>query len=267
METANPLLLSDIELRKHNSRQLEAISPEAIGQQASSIRPSAKFICGANGCQVQPYPGFAVLSMVSGCADNAPLAEVLRNLAGRISLLNAEKNTYYILPEHSWHQTMANTLSDAKYQEYIINKGLSNIFPNIAGDALSSIYLERNPGPLKMKMLGINIFGGCLAVLGIFNSDSDYRAVTDFRTQFYGSHGIREAGVRWTRPFVGHITLAYLGRAISHPEKEQLVAAVNKANAYMAGQEPVFHMASAELRAYADLAKFDAIEGIPELIF
>ncbi|NJK98091.1 MAG: hypothetical protein HC905_27125, partial [Bacteroidales bacterium] len=135
-----------------------------------------------------------------------------------------------MLPEHSFHQTIANTLSDKRYFENIVDKGFLDSFPEKVENAFQNVRLSYRTELLQMRMTGLNVFGSCVALLGVFDKEEDYDTVISFRKQFYGNPVMQQSGICWTRPFIGHITLAYLGRELNHTERLMLESAVNEVN-------------------------------------
>lgn len=172
-----------------------------------------------------------------------------------------------MLPEDSYHQTIANTLSEHRYTENIVNRGIVGVFPDIVRNAFNSIKLDGIKSPLKMNMIGLNIFGSCIALLGEFEEETDFNTLMSFREQFYYDPELRNLDVKWTRPFVGHITFAYLGREINETDRAVLVDTINEINRSFTYTNAVFNIAHAELRSYADLSSFHSKPEYPSYHF
>jgi hypothetical protein len=88
-----------------------------------------------------------------------------------------------------------------------------------------------------------------------------------FRDSFYGNPDLGAIGLRRTRPFIGHVTVAYIERKIPTPEQNRLVVALNRLNERLAGREMVFSIRKAEMRWYDDLAGFTRRPGYPTYSF
>ena len=160
-----------------------------------------------------------------------------------------------MLPEASYHQTIANTLSDKRFFENIVNNNILDSFPGIMGKAFDSIQIKRYM-PIKMRMIGLNVFGSCLALLGVFGEEEDFNAILSFREKFYGNSELDNLNIKWTRPFVGHITIAYLGRDINEEERFLLANAINNINKNFDFSRAYFNILQCELRSYTDLSHF-----------
>ena len=107
-----------------------------------------------------------------------------------------------------------------------------------------------------MNMIGLNVFGRCIALLGEFEEEADFNTLMSFREQFYDDPELCNLDVKWTRPFVGHITFAYLGREINEIERAVLANTINEINRSFTYTNAVFSIAHTELRSYADLSSF-----------
>jgi len=257
---------TDFDYKLYQERQQYAISPENIESQAQAFRCSDKFILDRETWDIIDYKGFAVVSMVQNNPSNDRLLNFLDSsrefLASKLNLPEA----YYFLPRESYHQTIANTLSDKRYLENIVNKGIEPVYHEFIKETFSSIALPLLQQPLKMTMIGVNIFGSCIALLGIFNHMEDYNMISGFRQQFYQSDNLNKLDIKWTRPFVGHITLAYLGRNLELAEKKLLADTINELNAFVPN-ELIFNIAKAELRKYNDLSCFQRNPEFPVFHF
>jgi hypothetical protein len=106
-----------------------------------------------------------------------------------------------------------------------------------------------------------------LGVLGAFENEADYRRILHFRSGFYSDPGLAALDVRMTRPFIGHITLAYIETDLTGEQRQQLAAAVHALNGQLKEAEPVFHFSSTALRRYEDLSAFRWKDGFPRYHF
>ena len=81
-----------------------------------------------------------------------------------------------------------------------------------------------------MRLIGLSIFGTALGLLGVFENEVDYCRILDFRSAFYSDPGLQALDIRMTRPFIGHITLAYIESDLHAWQREKLAAAVHNIN-------------------------------------
>lgn len=268
MNTAFETLTADFNYSAYQERQLFAITHDYIDNMASTFKCSNQFVNTGGEWHINDYRGFAVVSMVENNPDNGALLsfldEIVSDLNERINL----EDDYFFLPEDSYHQTIANTLSDKRYIDNIESKGLDNAYHEIVGEAFSDIVLPNLHVPVNMSMVGLTVFGSCIAMLGTFDREKDYDHVYSFRKQFYNSESLKKLGIRWTRPFVGHITLAYLGREIDALGRILLARSINAVNVNIRKYGgSTFHIAKTELRKYDDLSCFQSMPEYPEYHF
>jgi len=101
-------------------------------------------------------------------------------------------------------------------------------------------------------------------VLGVFDREADFHRVLHFRDHFYGDARLASLGVRRTRPFIGHITLAYVEQELDDATRTQLVDVVTSINRELSLHTLHFHLPAAELRAYRHLAEFTPLPGLPQ---
>ena len=109
---------------------------------------------------------------------------------------------------------------------------------------------------IRMKMIGISVFGTAIGILGSIASEQEYEAITAFRSGFYADNRLAALDVRLTRPFIGHITLAYIEDVLSEAEKETLSSVLNRLNREIESAELYFVIGHTGLRRYHHLAEF-----------
>jgi hypothetical protein len=88
--------------------------------------------------------------------------------------------------------------------------------------------------------------------------------VLHFRDHFYGDARLADIGIRRTRPFIGHITLAYIERELDDATRARLVDLVISINRELSLHNLQFHLPAAELRAYRHLAEFTPFPALPQ---
>lgn len=265
MNTAFEKLTTDFSFNEYQQRQLLSVSPLNIDQQSDLIRCSDNYIFHENNWNISEYKGYVVLSMVEQNTENDRLFIFLKHLK---NLLDEKINTtpsWYLLPENSYHQTIANLLSDVRFKENVVNKGLESNFPQLVKEAFASINIEKQHKAIQMEMLGLTVFGSCIALLGRFNNPADYNSIIEFRRQLYSSN-LKELNIKWTRPFVGHVTLAYLGRNYNLSDKIILSQTIKEINQSLPPNLK-FNITMSELRSYQTLSQFDCKPEYPRFSF
>lgn len=247
----------------YQTRQFHEVSPQGLRARAERLVPGEKFLFKAGAWAPRPYPGHAVVAMAGGLHENQTLVGQLRSIQNQLSYNLADPSALYLLPEASFHQTLANTLSADRHQRWIIDRGLAADYPGqVAGtfeDMPPSLSLDR----LSMRMIGLSIFSNALGVLGVFDEAIGFQRVLHFRDHFYGHERIGLLGIRRTRPFIGHITLAYVERALDTEAKGRLVEVAEAINRLLAEGDLRCYLPKAELRAYDHLAEFKPLPGLP----
>lgn len=247
----------------YQERQLREISPAGLAARAAKLAPAEQFRFRRGQWSPAPYPGHAVVSMVAGPDENRALSEPLREFQRVLLAGLPEPGLLYPLPEESFHQTIANTLSGDNHQRLIVDTGLAADYPRIVTDTFTDFPVAAESAPLAMRMVGISIFGTAVGLLGIFNSEKEFQRVLHFRDHFYGHPRIDALGIRRTRPFIGHITLAYVERELDDAARARFVEVIASINRTIALQVLQFHLNFAELRAYDHLAEFKPLPGLP----
>src|ERR1700743_1182939 len=207
---SQPASITDLSFEDYNKRQLYEISAERNSERALSTKPAGNFIYNGNSWQPQEYEGFAVVSMLSENEENGYLAKRLIELQKELQYNLTPNNGFYFLPADSFHQTVANTLSADRFKNHILNAGLEDAYPAMVAKAFENIPASDNAEPIRMKMAGLSIFGTAKAITGVFENEDDYDRIVTFRSGFYGDKQLAQLDIRMTRPFIGHITLAYV---------------------------------------------------------
>lgn len=263
----------DFSFDEYTRRQFRELEPDQLHRRALSLEPSGHYRRNGHGWIPQPYPGFAVVSMVNGEPANEDLPGILESVQAALWEHCPWGESLYFLPASSFHQTVANTLSEDRFVEHIARPGLEGEYPRRLAEAFARIpgRRARTPvaageavgqqapaplAPLAMQLIGLSIFGTALGVLGIFEEEESYQHILRFRSAFYGDPVVEAFGVRRTRPFIGHVTLAYVETVLDPTEREELASAAHSLNQALFAERPVFYLAPAELRRYDHLSEF-----------
>jgi hypothetical protein len=255
---------SELSFAAYQERQLHEISPAGIAARAAKLRPAGQFHYQDGSWVPNPYIGNAVVTMVASTPANAPLVSALTSLQSGLLERLASPRTVCPLPAASFHQTIANTLSADNHQRLVVDRGLAVEYPAIVTNTFSHIPALATREPLTMRMVGLSIFGTALGLLGIFVREEGFHRVLHFRDHFYGDARLAEIGIRRTRPFIGHITLAYIECELDAATRDRLVDLVISINRELALQNLHFHLPAAELRSYRHLAEFTPFPGLPQ---
>jgi hypothetical protein len=209
------------------------------------------------------YEGFAVVSMLNENGGNEPLAARLKEVQNELRYNLQPRYAFYQLPADSFHQTVANTLSADRFKKNILDAGLEAEYPAFVLNAFEQIPPSPVELPIDMKMIGLSIFGTAIGMLGIFEREEDYNRILNFRSGFYADPKLSQLDVRMTRPFIGHITLAYIEHALNKNQKNHLAGVINELNATLAGEDNYFRIAQTGLRRYHHLAEFIKQDNYP----
>ena len=260
------LAATDMELSfaAYQERQLHEISPAGVAARAAKLRPADQFRYQDGTWVPNPYIGHAVVTMVGSTPANAPLVSALSSIQSSLLTGLAAPRTFCPLPAASFHQTIANTLSAEKHQRLIVDRCLAADLPGIVTHTFADIPATGARDPLTMRMVGLSIFGTAIGLLGVFDREAGFHRVLHFRDHFYGDVRLADLGIRRTRAFIGHITLAYIEQQLDDATRARLVDLVISINREPSLHNLHFHLPAAELRAYRHLAEFTPFPGLPQ---
>lgn len=256
-------IISDIPFEEYNKRQFYEISAERIRERAFNAKPAGNFLYNGNAWVPQEYEGFAVVSMLNENEGNEPLCTRLIEIQKELQYNLQPTYAFYQLPAESFHQTVANTLSADRFKKNILNAGLEKTYPRMISDVFKSIPTIENNEPIFMKMAGLSIFGTAIGMLGIFENEDDYNRITNFRSGFYSNKQLAKLDVKMTRPFIGHITLAYIENLLNKNQKDHLATVVNEINESLSQERNYFNISNTGLRRYHHLAEFIKKDNYP----
>ena len=254
--------IEDLTYEEYQQKLLSEISEELILKRSEKLKRAHHFSYENNAWKPLPYEGAAVVSMLNQSKKNDDLISRLNEVQHTLKE-KVEPNSLYFLPEDSFHQTIANTLSADRFQKNIIEAGLESTYPNIVQQAFSEISLVNSEQEISMKMIGLSLFGTALAMVGIFENENDYEVLTHFRRSFYSNKELNEVGVQMTRPFIGHITLGYIETELNEQGRVRLADSIIVINETLKEEDNFFKIATAELRRYHHLAEFLRPENYP----
>jgi 2'-5' RNA ligase len=264
----------ELGFEEYTARQYRELDADRLLERAMQVRPSGNYRYDGFRWLPQPYPGFAVLSMVDEHPGNQTLPGFLAALQERLVEGCPWEGAIYLLPPDSFHQTVANMLSEQRFLQRVAEAGLEEKYPGMVEQAFQGMEMERRGaveaqrrGPVELELIGISIFDTALGLLGVFGEEEHYRRILRFRAGLYGDRGLAALDVRMTRPFIGHITLAYIEKELSDEQRRQLAEAVGLLNRQVKEIRPVFSFSGTGLRRYEHLSAFIRSDGYPRYEF
>jgi hypothetical protein len=263
----------DLSYKDYMDRQFRELEEDRLQERALALRPSNNYKRNGVGWVPQSYPGFAVISMVDENQENDGLTAMLKAVQMDLQEQCPWEESLYLLPPGSFHQTVANNLSEERFVQHIQRPGIEPIYPDIVARAFTR--LPSLPHRvLPMRLIGVSIFGTALGALGVFDSEAAYRRVLDLRAGYYADQHLSALDVRMTRPFIGHITLAYIEADLDAAQRETLAATVydinrrwptgsRESSAPIEQVLPTFNLSLTGLRRYHHLSAFHREEDYP----
>jgi 2'-5' RNA ligase len=264
--------ITDLNYIDYHYKQWKELTYEQQVYKANNIKNANNFIYSNNIWQALPYYGFGMITMLNQHEKNHILSNHLLEIQQKILNLMEEKTNksihekVYLLPEESFHQTIANALSNTRFDQNITEKKLSTTYSDNIAEALSSYKKIGSDNYIKMKMIGVGIFGNAIGLLGVFNDPFDYNSILHFRNYFYNHPSIINLGIQRTRPFIGHITLAYIENDLSLIEKKALVEVTSFINAQWQNEKHKFYIEQTALTSFQNLASFKIFQQIQPII-
>lgn len=213
-----------------------------------------------------PYYGYAIVSMLSDSALNTPLINYIKQLRITLKKLLNASPSFYMLPAQSYHQTMANTLSGQRFAASVKSRDAEEQYIQHISEALTAIRAHSAKAPLKLHIEGLHAFGSCIALLCSVSED-DYEIIKNFRYQFYNYPSFDKYGVKCTRPFIGHITVAYMVRQLALNERDNIAQKIIELNEGICDINLDFYIERCELRQYNNLSAFHSKPTYPAYNF
>ena len=107
--------IADLDHDVYLKHQWHEISPSQIEEHARKVKPANHFGFQTGIWRPKAYEGFAVVSMMDNDAPNSVLYSELKAIQDELINL-FDRDAFYLLPPSSFHQTIANTLSDSEIQ-------------------------------------------------------------------------------------------------------------------------------------------------------
>ncbi len=279
-------MAQDLSFSAYTARQFHELEQGQLISRASEVRPSGNYRYEDGQWIPNPYPGFAVITMVSDHPRNASLPEALTEVQRDLVSSCPWEGSLYLLPPSSFHQTIANTLSASRFLEHIYNPGLEPDFPGWVGEAFKGIAGDARAiagdangiartdmgtmgarGGFVMNLIGLSIFGTALGALGVFENQSAYQKILRFREGLYGDEVMGGLDIKCTRPFIGHVSLAYVAQELTPTQKRALGASVYQINQDHFRTPLSFYLDQTGLKRYEHLSEFKTAPSYPSYYF
>jgi hypothetical protein len=254
--------ITDLNYIDYHYKQWKELIYEQQVYKANHVKVANNFSFNNNEWNALPYYGFGMISMLYQHEKNVLLSQQLVDTQEKLMQLLQEKTSIeihgkiYLLPENSFHQTIANALSNAKYDLNIAEKGLMETYPENIKKILKTYKSVFDHKTLRMKMIGLGIFGNAIGILGVFDDPFEYNSILHFRDHFYNNEMVTGMGIQKTRPFIGHITLAYIESDLSLIEKKALVEVTTTLNEQWQNEKHFFYIDHTQLTSFSNLANF-----------
>ncbi|MBC7921477.1 MAG: hypothetical protein H7Z75_10380 [Ferruginibacter sp.] len=267
MDVLENALVREFDYPAYQQRQHLETTKKQLVERARKLRKADHFALEGGQWKSLPYVGYAVVSMVDNNPGNESVGNRLREMQSRLAKGFRRPSAFFPLPPDSFHQTVANTLSNERFRQHIADKGLAADYPALLGKAFGEFPAAIHSGPIRLRLGGLSLFSSAVGVLGTFEEEGDFQRVLDFREHVYSNAGLNGLGIQRTRPFVGHVTLAYLEEELTRQEKAVLINTCVAINHELKNQALHFLLSRTELRRYQDLAGFHTEPGYPSYSF
>jgi len=270
-ESAVPI--TDLNYIDYHYKQWKELTYEQQVYKANHVKAANNFSFENNEWIALPYYGFGMISMLQQHEKNVLLSQQLVDTQEKLMLLLQEKTSIeihgkiYLLPENSFHQTIANALSNTRYDLNITEKGLTEIYPDYLNKLLKTYKSVSDHKTLRMKMIGLGIFGNAIGILGVFDDPLEYNSILHFRDYFYNNEMVTGMGIQKTRPFIGHITLAYIESDLSLIEKTALVEVTTTLNEQWQNEKHFFYIDQTQLTSFKNLSNFHTFQNNQVIYF
>jgi len=258
--------ITDLNYIDYHYKQWKELTYEQQVYKANNVKAANNYSFNNNEWNAIPYYGFGMITMLQQHEKNIVLSQQLVDTQQKLMYLLEEKinqeihEKIYLLPENSFHQTIANALSNTKYDVQITEKGLVAIYPEKINSIFNKYKSVFENKTLRMKIIGIGIFGNAIGVLGVFDDPFEYNSILHFRDYFYNNEMVTGMGIQKTRPFIGHITLAYIESDLSLIEKKALVEVTTTLNEQWQNEKHFFYIDQTQLTSFKNLSSFHTFQ-------
>lgn len=249
---------AELSYHDYEARQRHELTEAGLRERLPKLGVGGRARWTGDAWEPQAYPGYAFQAMVAPYPENSsaiPRMEAIRD-ALCAAFASEGEPALFPLPTASFHQTVVNTFSADRLEKYLRAPGIEADFPAYLQERLDVMPRPGIAEPVRMDLIGVSLFRTALGLLGVFPKEEDFDRVLTFRDAVYGDPELQELGLSRTRPFIGHITLAYIERPLSSTEGEELVQRIIQVNDGLAAEPIAFYMPEAKLHRYQHLAEF-----------
>lgn len=251
----------------YEMRQRDEVQPMTLDMRSSLLRKGNKFYYANGVWSPAPYPGVSVVSMMDYDGENTSSHADLCDIQNRLGKMADLPSALYLLPPDSFHQTLANTFSADRYDKHVVQSGLEETYPELLHRAFDDIHVTPCEEPIVMQLIGLSLFHTAIGLLGVFPEQRDFERVLAFRDGFYGHPDLQDKGLVRTRPFIGHVTLAYIEASLDVEACRHLVGVLRTLNAEIKKMDLKFVIRETEPRCYDHLAAFEPRPEFPRFSF
>lgn len=267
LAASKSMVPAEMSWEQHEIRQRFEISTQGLLSRSQQLQVARKFMADKEEWQPCSYAGYAIVSMLRASVDNENLEQYLLTLQHHIEVAFPCPKRIYMLPAHSFHQTIASTFSDERLLQHLPQESQRLSFPQRIADAMHGVNRHQRSEPLCLRVLGLGIFRSAFGVLLSVPRQQDYDEIIYLRDHVYTHPALRAVGLCRTRPFVAHISLGYIEAAFTEMERIQLSELFSDLNAAIANQQLFFYISSAQLSWYDDLSTFQIQPSFPQYHF
>lgn len=251
-----PTSTNEFAYSSYQDRQYNEINHLGLERRARNLSIGRRANWNGETWTPAPYPGYAMQAMLSNSSNAKSLSIDLQDLQYEIMQLVPRPGTLYALPASSFHQTVANTFSEDRLQRHLIDTGLYSKFPSVIQERMQIWSSDQKGQPPAMRLIGISLFRTAIGILGVFENEADFQRIIGFRNHFYQDGKLATIGLKRTRPFIGHVTLAYVEDSLEAGELQKLTKGIDTINQSLRNRHLVMELPFATLHRYENLSEF-----------
>ena len=160
---------------------------------------------------------------------------------------------YVPAPVSAFHQTVARLVSGSEYENQIRGVREEFFIKQLKQEFSQLPQLET----IKMEIRGIAVLaGGFVAAVISAVNEGEYQRLLSFRSTLYSNEVLQNLGVEPKRPFIGHVTLAYIQAPLTQDNQESLLKIIKAINQNFLATPIAFEIARVEVRKFENYLKF-----------
>jgi hypothetical protein len=160
---------------------------------------------------------------------------------------------YVPAPVSAFHQTIARLVSGSDFDNQI-RGAREELFIKLMKQELAQLpQFEK----IQMEIRGITVLpGGFIAALVIADNEDEYQRLLLLRSKLYTNKELQNFGVEPKRPFIGHITLAYIQAPLDLDNQKNLIKTIQTINQDFLATPIAFEVVRAEVRKFENYLRF-----------